>query len=115
MRNGLGVAALVVGILALLTSWTVVGGIVLGLAAIVLGAVGAAGPSAGRPTTAAPRSPASCSVCSAWSSAWLPSRAGVAYFQSDSGQQLVDCLEQAGNDAAAQEVCQREVFEELGQ
>jgi Flp pilus assembly pilin Flp len=38
-RNGLGTGALVVGILALITSWTVIGGIVLGLVAIVLGAV----------------------------------------------------------------------------
>jgi ABC-type Fe3+-siderophore transport system permease subunit len=39
-RNGLGTAALVVGIIALLTCWTVIGGIVLGILAIVLGAVG---------------------------------------------------------------------------
>lgn len=38
-RNTLGVAALVLGILALLTSWTVVGGCVLGVGAIVLGVI----------------------------------------------------------------------------
>ncbi|HEX3908505.1 MAG TPA: DUF4190 domain-containing protein [Mycobacteriales bacterium] len=40
VRNGIGTTALVLGILALITSWTVVGGIVLGLLAIILGAVG---------------------------------------------------------------------------
>jgi hypothetical protein len=39
-RNGLGTGALIVGILALVTSWTVVGGIVLGLLAVIFGAVG---------------------------------------------------------------------------
>jgi Flp pilus assembly pilin Flp len=39
-RNGLGTAALVIGIIALLTCWTVVGGVVLGLLAIIFGLVG---------------------------------------------------------------------------
>jgi hypothetical protein len=39
-RNGLGTAALVLGILALLSFWTVLGGIIFGLAAIVLGFIG---------------------------------------------------------------------------
>lgn len=38
--NGLAIAALVVGILALLTFWTVLGGIVLGIAGIILGVMG---------------------------------------------------------------------------
>jgi heme/copper-type cytochrome/quinol oxidase subunit 2 len=39
-RNGLGTAALVVGIIALITCWTVIGGILLGLLAIIFGFVG---------------------------------------------------------------------------
>ncbi len=39
-RNGLGIAALVLGLIALFTFWTVFGGILLGLAAIVLGIIG---------------------------------------------------------------------------
>ena len=38
--NGLAIAALVLGILALLTFFTIFGGILLGLLAIVLGAIG---------------------------------------------------------------------------
>ncbi len=38
--NGLAIAALILGILALLSCWTVVGGIVFGLVAIVLGLFG---------------------------------------------------------------------------
>jgi Na+/melibiose symporter-like transporter len=39
-RNGLGTAGLVLGILAVLLCWTVVGGVLLGILAIVFGAVG---------------------------------------------------------------------------
>lgn len=38
-RNGLGTTAFVLGLLALLTFWTMVGGVVLGVLAVVLGAV----------------------------------------------------------------------------
>jgi uncharacterized protein DUF4190 len=40
VRNGMGTAALIVGILAVLLCWTLVGGVVLGLLAVVFGAVG---------------------------------------------------------------------------
>jgi len=36
-RNGLGIASLVLGIVALLATWTVVGGVVLGVVAVVIG------------------------------------------------------------------------------
>jgi uncharacterized membrane protein len=39
-RNGLGTAALVLGIFAVITCWTVVGGIVLGLLAVIFGVIG---------------------------------------------------------------------------
>jgi hypothetical protein len=40
-KNGLAVAALVLGIVACVFFWTVIGGIVLGLVAVVLGILGA--------------------------------------------------------------------------
>ncbi|MBB4684484.1 DUF4190 domain-containing protein [Amycolatopsis jiangsuensis] len=39
-RNGFGITALVLGILALVFCWTVIGGIVLGVIALVLGILG---------------------------------------------------------------------------
>ena len=39
-RNGMGTAALVVGIIALITCWTVIGGVLLGLLAVIFGFVG---------------------------------------------------------------------------
>jgi hypothetical protein len=38
-RNGLGVASLIVGIVAVVTSWTVVGGLALGVVAAIIGLV----------------------------------------------------------------------------
>jgi hypothetical protein len=39
-RNGMGTTALVVGIIALITCWTVIGGVLFGLPAIIFGFVG---------------------------------------------------------------------------
>ncbi|MFJ6698026.1 DUF4190 domain-containing protein [Streptomyces sp. NPDC091272] len=39
--NGMAIAALVLGILAILSFWTVIGGILLGVVAVVLGIIGA--------------------------------------------------------------------------
>ena len=39
-RNGFGVAAFVLGLFALLLSWTVLGGIVLGIPAVIFGLLG---------------------------------------------------------------------------
>lgn len=36
-RNGLGVAALILAVLGLLFSWTIAGGVILGLVAVILG------------------------------------------------------------------------------
>ncbi|MDQ4118844.1 MAG: DUF4190 domain-containing protein, partial [Actinomycetota bacterium] len=48
-RNGLGVAALILGVIAILTCWIVIGG-VFGLLAIVLGVLGAGRARRGRAT-----------------------------------------------------------------
>ncbi|CAM5263827.1 hypothetical protein STENM36S_07204 [Streptomyces tendae] len=46
--NGLAIAALVLGILAVVLFWTVIGGVVLGLLALVLGIIGARRARGGR-------------------------------------------------------------------
>ena len=50
VRNGLGVAALVVGIVALVGSFSVAGGIILGVVAVILGFVGRARAKRGEAT-----------------------------------------------------------------
>lgn len=54
VRNGLGTAALVLGILALLLCWTVVGGVVFGLLALIFGAIGRARVKRGEATNGGP-------------------------------------------------------------
>ncbi|MBV9013093.1 MAG: DUF4190 domain-containing protein [Pseudonocardiales bacterium] len=49
-RNGFGVAALVLGLLALLVSWTVIGGIILGALALIFGLLGQARAKRGEAT-----------------------------------------------------------------
>lgn len=104
-RNGLGVAALVLGLLAVLSSITVVGGIVLGIAAIVLGVLARA--------RVKRREADNGGVALAGlllgilgivlSAALLAF--SVSIFNSDSGQKYKDCLSNAGSDRAAAQVC----------
>ncbi|MBT3149402.1 DUF4190 domain-containing protein [Streptomyces sp. CHD11] len=47
-NNGLAVAALVLGVLAVVLFWTVIGGVVLGLLALIFGVIGARRARGGR-------------------------------------------------------------------
>jgi hypothetical protein len=106
-RNGLGVAALVLGILGLVSSLFVVGGL-LGLVAIVLGVLGR-GRAKRREATNGGMALAGIltgAVAVVLSALVL---AGVAslFNQADFGS-FTECLEQAGGDQAAVEQCQRD-------
>jgi hypothetical protein len=104
-RNGLGVAALVLGILALLTSITLVGGIVLGLVAVVLGVLGRGrvqrreADNGGVATAGIVLGVLGIVVSAAIIAL------GVSIFQSDSGQKYQDCLGNAGSSRAAAQAC----------
>lgn len=93
--NGMAVAALVLGIAACVFFWTVFGGIVLGLAGLVLGIIGARRARGGR----APHRVMAVvgSVLSAL--ALLASAVivviGVSFFNSDSFKDYNDCIEHA--------------------
>ena len=114
-RNGLGIAALVLGLLAVVTSFTLVGGIVLGLAAIVLGVLGRGRAKRGEADNGgmAIAGIVLGVIGVLLSAAFIA--AGVALFSSDSGQSLVDCLENAAGDPAAEQQCEQEFAEDLGQ
>jgi hypothetical protein len=70
-RNGFGIAALILGLLALLASWTVLGGIVFGVLALIFGLLGQARAKRGESTTVACQSPGLC-----WASSECSSRSG---------------------------------------
>ncbi len=111
--SGLAIAALVLGVLALITCWTVIGGILFGLLAIALGFVAMSrakrGLSGGRGMAIAGVVLGALGLIL---SIVLIS-VGLSLLNSDSGQQLQECLEGAGNDAAAQAQCQRELQDDL--
>ena len=113
-QNGLGTAALVLGILGALTAWFVIGAL-LGVVAIILGAL-ALGKVKRR--EASNRGSAIAGIVLGVISLLLLGvavAAGLAFFNSDAGQRLVECTQQAGQDQAAVAECQREFEESVQQ
>ena len=113
-RNGFGTAALVLGILALLTSITVVGGILLGIVAVVFGALGRGRGKRGDATNGSSATAGLVLGIVALVVAGGLIAVGASFLNSDKGQKLRDCLENAGTDQAAQQQCQEEFTRDFG-
>jgi hypothetical protein len=103
-RNGLGVAALVLGILGLLTSWIFVGG-VLGLIAIVLGVMGRGRAKRGEATNGGMALTGIITGALAVIVAAVVTIGAVALFNSEEFSTVRECLADAGDDQAAIEAC----------
>jgi hypothetical protein len=112
-RNGFGTTALVLGILAVVGSITVVGGILLGVVAIVFGALGRSRAKRGEANNGGLATAGLIlGIVAVVLSAALVA-VGVSLFNSDSGKKLQDCLNNAGSDRAAQQQCQNEFRDNL--
>ena len=105
-RNGLGTAALVIAIVGLLFCWTIAGGVVLGLAAVVMGFVGRGRAKRGEANNGGV-------ALAGVVLGFLSIVAGVvfipiyAYLFSQTGfGDFYDCMTKAGNDQAAQQQCE---------
>lgn len=112
-RNGLGTATLVVGLIALFTSWFGLGGL-LGVIAIVLGVLGV---KRVRRNEADNRGMAIAGIALGAVSILVAALflAGFALlFNSDSGKQFADCVAEAAGDQAALDACEREFNESVG-
>jgi hypothetical protein len=107
-RNGLGITALVLAIVALVASFTVVGGIVLGLAAIIVGFVARARVKRGEATNGgmAIAGVALGAFAIVVSLVFIPIWIGV--FREAGFSSYVDCMDQARGDTAAQQRCEQE-------
>ena len=104
-RNGFGVAALVLGVLALLLCWTVLGGIALGIAAIVFGVLGRGRAKRGEADNGGLAiTGAVLGLLGLLASAALVA-AGASFWNSDRGQELRQCIAQAQGDPAAEAAC----------
>jgi membrane-bound ClpP family serine protease len=111
-RNGMGLAALILGVIAILTCWIVIGG-VFGLLAIVLGVLGASRARRGRATN---RGVAITGIVTGAIGLVLAIvilvTAGT-LFVSFGGQQAVDCVQQAGGDQTKLQQCGQQIQDQV--
>lgn len=113
-RNGIGTAALVLGILALVGSIVVVGGVLFGIIAIVLGVIGRGRAKRQEATNGGSATAGLvCGVIALLLSVAIVV-AGVGFFNSDSGKKLRDCLDKAGPDTSARQQCQIDLQKNFG-
>src|SRR5690606_25114817 len=112
-RTGLAIATLVLGILALISFWTVVGGYLFGVLGVIFGIVAAvkvrngSGGGLGMTITGIVLS------VLALIGATLFVIVGWSFFVDVGGKDLVDCLNKAGNDQAAIDECERQWTENV--
>ncbi|MCP3770001.1 MULTISPECIES: DUF4190 domain-containing protein [Streptomyces] len=102
-RNGFGIAALVLGLVGAVLFWTVIGGIVLGLLALIFGVIGHRRKKHGVATNG------TMSVIGAVIGALVLVASsvllavGAAVFNSDEFKNYTDCVEHAGTEADRQQ------------
>ncbi|MFF5566098.1 DUF4190 domain-containing protein [Streptomyces sp. NPDC012623] len=104
-RNGLGIAALVVGLVGLLLFWTVIGGIVLGLLAIVFGVIGFLRGRRGEATNGTMSLIGAVIGALALLVSGLLIVLGMSFLKSEEFTDLRDCL-QSADTQAEQQKCQ---------
>jgi Domain of unknown function (DUF4190) len=105
-KNGLGIAALVVAIIGLVFCWTVVGGVILGVGAIILGFVARGRVKRGQATNGgvAIAGIVLGSLAIVVSLVFIPIWIGM--FQESGFGSYIECMQSAGNDQAAQKKCE---------
>jgi hypothetical protein len=105
---GMATAALVLGIVALVLCWTVIGGVVLGLLAVIFGAIAlrraSRGEAEGRGRALAGLITGALGIVAAVALVAI----GVSFLNSPSGKNLVNCVQQANGDQAAVQQCQQQ-------
>ena len=104
-RNGLGIAALVIAIVGLVFCWTVAGGVILGLTAVIIGFVAQGRVKRGEATNGGV---AIAGIVLGFlaiivSLVFIPIWIGV--FEEVGGTDYVDCLSKAGSDNQAIQKC----------
>jgi hypothetical protein len=118
-KNGLGTAALVVAIVGLLMCWTVVGGVVLGITAIVLGALGRGRAKRGEATNGGVATGGivlgALSIVAALAFVAIYATLGWSMFKEVGGGDYIDCVNRAGSDQTAIEQCANEFTERVEQ
>jgi hypothetical protein len=107
-------AALVLGILALITSITVIGGVLLGLLAVILGVIALRRANRG---LALGRGRAIAGIVLGLLGilvAGVLIAAGLSILNSEEGKNLQDCLRDAGSDQSQVQQCQDQFRDQVG-
>lgn len=113
-RNGFGIAALVLGLFALVLSWTVIGGIVFGILAVIFGLLGRARVKKGESTSGGlALAGVVLGVVAALIAIGLIA-IGVYVLHSPAGQGYRQCLQRASGDPAKIQQCASEFGRQFG-
>jgi hypothetical protein len=112
-KNGLGLAALVVAIAGLLLCWTVVGGIVLGVVAVVLGFVGWNKAKRGEANNGGIAVAGIVLGVLAVIASVVFIVIGIGLFKDFGGSDYMDCLSRAGSDQEAMQQCSDQFTERV--
>lgn len=104
-RNGFGVAALVLGLLALVLSWTILGGLVFGLLALIFGLLGRARAKRGEATNGGMSVAGVVLGILGLLIAIGLVVLGISLFNSPAGQNYQQCIQQSGGDPAKIQQC----------
>jgi len=107
-RNGLGVAALIVGVCALIGSFSIAGGIVLGIVAVILGFVGRGRVKRGEATNGGVATAGIVLGVLGIIAGLIFVAIWVGLFKEVGAGGYFDCLQQAGEDRALVEQCANE-------
>jgi hypothetical protein len=107
-RNGLGVAALIVGVCALIGSFSIAGGIVLGIVAVILGFVGRGRVRRGEATNGGVATAGIVLGVLGIIAGLIFVAIWVGLFKEVGAGGYFDCLQQAGEDRALVEQCANE-------
>lgn len=112
-RNGFGIAALILGVLGLLFCWTIAGGIVLGVVAIILGALGRGRVKRGEATNSglAISGIMLGALAIVLGLVFIP--IWISFFSSLGFGDYVDCMQKAGNDTTAQLQCENDMRDKI--
>lgn len=112
-KNGLGIAALVIAVVALLFVWTVFGGVIGGIVAVILGIIGWNRAKRGEATNGGLAiagtvlGALAVVIGLAFIAIW------VGFFSSIGGGDYLSCIQEAGNDPDAQQECEERFRERL--
>ncbi|MDQ3762000.1 MAG: DUF4190 domain-containing protein [Actinomycetota bacterium] len=113
-RNGFGIAALVLGLLALVLSWTIIGGIIFGILALIFGLLGRARAKRGEATNGGVSVAGAVLGIIGLFIAIALVAFGLSLLNSPAGRSYQQCIEQSGGDPVRIQQCASEFGRQVG-